>query len=390
MPERPIFVDGVARLMFPRPADGPFDLLDSSFDNLGNSIHAEAPFSFWDDGSRQVVDLRSVRFQEGWSFDQAIDFVNECDGMLVLSAANFIQFDGDSTARRTSYARLQSSLERLAGPLVVLGMGVQSPRGWDAFAHPLPSEAVSLMQFLGDKCELISVRGDLSASVFRDYAGVDNVFVTGCPSFFQRPQAFRELRSGGVGARGLVSTSFTHFSLMVEGGLMRKAFRAGYEWIDVRYPFFTNLGLSGVGGSDRAELPVDLKVMSESGEDPLSAGDVRRYLQNHRRTFHGYHDWVAFNQRHVRFSWGTRLHVNMATLLAGKPALWIVHDSRTIEACNALRLPTVYLGDVQGMEVSEFEDVCNFDEMFDSLALLFTRFNEFCDAVSLPRIERPA
>ena len=39
------------------------------------------------------------------------------------------------------------------------------------------------------------------------------------------------------------------------------------------------------------------------------------------------------------FAYGTRIHGNIAALLAGTPAVVLAHDSRTLELCRSLRHP---------------------------------------------------
>lgn len=361
---------------------GGFDLVESSYDNAGNVIHAEAPFSFWDDGSGVVMDAREIRRHRGASLRHTIDFANRKNATYVLSAANFIQFEGFSEERRSSYDRLRRELERLDVPLVVLGLGVQAPRRWNPRDHRLPSEAVELMKFLGDRCKLVSVRGEFSASVLRDYAGVRNSVVTGCPSFFQDACAFESLyRALPDPGQGLTAFSVTNLSKPAEVEIFRRALDAGHTWVDVRHPDDGGAMLRRGLEARTIEAPTPPDVEEVASAADLSAVD--------RRHFVDYRSWIDFARRSVRFGYGTRLHANMALLLAGKPALWIVHDSRTIEATNALCLPTTTLQDVQKADLNDLERAIDYTPMFDNLTDLFARFNQFLELSGLPQVEAP-
>lgn len=46
------------------------------------------------------------------------------------------------------------------------------------------------------------------------------------------------------------------------------------------------------------------------------------------------------------FCFGTRMHGNMFAYLHGIPSLWVVHDARTFEMCEAMQLPYVLLNDL--------------------------------------------
>lgn len=368
IPRRPrgrvLVVDGVARHLLDAPRSSEFDLLESSYDNAGNVVHAEAPFSMWDDGSGAVIDGRRLRHRRANTFADTVDFANRKRASFVLSAANFIQFDGMSKERRASYSRLRKDLERLEGPLIVLGLGVQAPRRWNPRDHALPQEAVDLMRFLGERCGVISARGEFSAGVLRDYAGVRNVIVTGCPSFFQRPEAFAELRENLRGRKlGLTAISVTNLRKPAELEMLSRAAAAAHVWVDVRHP-----------------LPADDEVVEDSYGTPIRI-DRRGYLEH--RTWH--HDL----RRSFSFGYGTRLHANMAVLLAGLPALWVVHDGRTVDATNALHLPSITLREAVAAEPADLEAAAGFEEMFDHLDGMFGTFNRFLERVGLPGIETP-
>lgn len=361
-----LVVDGVARHLLdaPRFPSTDFDLLESSYDNAGNTIHAEAPFEFWDDGSGTVIDGRRLRARRGGPLEGTIDFANRHGATFVLSAANFFQFGGTSEARRASYERLQADLERLDVPLVVLGLGVQAPRWWNPRDHTLPQEAINLMKFLGERCVAISVRGEFTASILRDYAGVRNTIVTGCPSFFQRPEAFAELRNAlQIRRRGKTAFSVTNLWRSEELDLLSRAAGCGHEWIDVRHP---------MPGTDEAFL--------DNVGAPINA------------TWRGFVDarsWQFYLRSEYTFGYGTRLHANMALLLAGIPALWVVHDSRTVEAVNALHLPSVTIQEALDADPEELHKLAQYDNMFEFIDRLFSNFNDFLEQVDLPPIVGP-
>ncbi|MGP5387563.1 polysaccharide pyruvyl transferase family protein [Brachybacterium tyrofermentans] len=386
--EAPYLVDGVARdLLDSVPDEGEFGLLASSYDNLGNVLHAETPFALWDDGRGALIDGRRLRNRTGSTFAETVEFANESAGKFLLSAANFIQFGGHSVARRLAYKRLREDLERLEIPLVVLGLGVQAPRRWNPRDHALPPEAIDLLKLIGERCEVVSVRGEFSASILRDYAGVRNVMVTGCPSFFQRPQAFAELRRFLGGPRpGSVSFSMTNLSKPAEIELLGRAIRERQTFVDVQTGPLGEFSDALRREPELAQVPDALKAVLRGAPGHIRDAELRDFFRQRSVRFTRAADWMEMISREIGFSWGTRLHANMATLLAGRPALWVAHDSRTIEATNALRLPAVTLSEALEMSTEEMVMSVDYEPMFDHLSPLFWTFNQFLKASGLPEV----
>src|SRR5690606_29226210 len=83
---------------------------------------------------------------------------------------------------------IRRSLEKISRPnLVIFGLGSQAPTR-DLSQLKAPDEVVELMRYLGDRCEVVGVRGEFTKQAFEHFAGVKNTFVTGCPSVFSRPR----------------------------------------------------------------------------------------------------------------------------------------------------------------------------------------------------------
>ncbi|MEE2568481.1 polysaccharide pyruvyl transferase family protein [Pseudarthrobacter sp. J64] len=390
-----IVVDGVARRIpleaAPiRTGPGEFDLLESSYDNAGNIIHAEAPFSLWDDASGFVVDGRDYRRRTNAGFDETIDFANRHATHFVLSATNFLQFEGESPARRESYKRLMRSLDRLEIRLVVMGLGVQAQRRWNPKLHRLPAEAIEFMSFLGEKCSYIGLRGEFSASIFRDYAGVKNTRVIGCPSFFQRPESFTELRAFLSGTRhGSVSFNATNLNKPAEFDLARRAIDEDSFWVEVSNESLHRLALNSRVNPELAEVPAALRPLIAGSTPVIRRKHLVSYFSRRYRRFRDFAPWWQFNREEVRFSYGTRFHGNMATLLAGRPALWVTHDSRTLELATTLHLPAVSLTQALESSTADLEAATNYEATFDNVERLFHRFNDFLAENDLPVVQRP-
>lgn len=371
---KPIAVGGIVQSL---DVDFPF-----TDENSGNMIHGRAPFEMF----RGAADVRRSGWRDHYSAATVMDFINEQASHYVFSCANFIQFENHTERKKAAYTSLMKSLDQVKVPLVIFGLGAQAPSSGEAKAEDLPVEAIEFMKFLGEKCELISVRGEFTARVFREFAGVENTMVTGCPSFFQRPEAFQELRDYMAGPRkGGVSFNATHFRKPAERSLILRAVREDSFWLEVHDKDMHQFALDVLEDPELAEIPLPFRRYMTGSRPALTRRELVGYFARRYRLFRDVRPWYQFNREQVRLSYGTRFHGNMAALLAGRPGLWLTHDSRTAELTRTLHLPNMDVADAARTPTDELERMVNYEEMFDHLPSLFDNFNSYLGVYGLPQ-----
>ncbi|MBP8918158.1 MAG: polysaccharide pyruvyl transferase family protein [Micropruina sp.] len=360
----------------PRMPDAfPIDMRE----NAGNMIHGNAPFEMFPD----VVFYRDPMFtRDGVNFH---DYVNrECSHVLI-TLANTIRLGNPDGTR---YARFQSFLERCQVPIVIFGLGVQSPTR-ELPADALPTEAIELMKYLGDHTEKVGVRGEFTAAVFEHYAGVTNTFVTGCPSFFSRPSGFDDLAAALAENRtGRASFNGTKYGDPDEERMLIRAIQADAHWVESANPAAARYHRDLQRGSSRPRPPGFLKQAIRRRD--LSREQVEAYFAARFRIFRTPDAWYQFNREQVGFTYGTRFHSNMASLLAGVPALWVTHDSRTEEFTDYLRVPALPKEEATELSPAELRLRADYAPMYAALPELFARFNQYLSTHSLPAIPPPA
>lgn len=372
---KPIAVGGIAQEMVD---DFPF-----SDENAGNMIHGTAPFQMF----KSAVDVRRSGWRRHYTAAKPIDFINEQCSHYVFSCANMIQFDNFTERKREAYSSLMASLDPVKVPIVIFGLGAQAS-SIDTIDHEgLPDEAVEFMRFLGSKCEYIGVRGEFTARVFSELAGVQNTVVTGCPSFFQNPSAFVELRKFlNSRRRGGISFNATHLSSPLERAGMLRSIKENHFWLEVHSAAIHRFHIQALRDPELAEIPQVLAPLASGSYPELGHAQLVEYFQSRYRLFRDVRPWYQFNREHVRFSYGTRFHGNMASLLAGRPALWLTHDSRTEELARQMNLPNLPLEESIGMSSSELEEATDYSSMFESLEAQFENFNGYLKLNGLPAI----
>lgn len=348
-------------------------------ENSGNVIHANAPFEMFD----------SVAFYKDSLFSSEnlgnfIDYINSHASHLIVTFANTFRLGKEDG---TKYERLMSFLKKVRIPIVPFGLGAQAPNV--DLSLGLPPEASDLIKYLGDHCEQVGVRGDFTAEVLKHYGGITNVVVTGCPSFFSRPQAFSVLARNLQNRRdGSPSFNGTVYQNPAEKTMLVRAIVENHWLVEPVNQKTAQYSHDLRSGQTKISPPWFLKGPIKNGD--VSADKVEDFFRNRMVLFRRPESWYEFNRQQVSFTYGTRFHANMASLLSGVPALWVTHDSRTEELARTLRLPAVSRAEATNLATDELAQLIDYTPLFDNLGELFERFNRYLDAHELPRIPVPS
>lgn len=351
-------------------------------ENSGNMIHGNAPFEMFENCFFRYEDYWRVTGAKTFS-----EFVNRHCSHLVVTLANTFRMNADDGSK---YERLHSFLRSIDKPIVIFGLGVQSDTD-DVTSGTLPTEAIKLMKFLGERCAAVGVRGALTQRVFKHFAHVDNTFITGCPSLFSRPEQIAELaRNLHPTAAGLPAYCGTKFHTDGEKPMLYRAIRAGAYLIEPVNRFNHEYYVKASQGVSTAEIPYFLKGYKGFSSRSDVDAEIREYFASKYRLFRHTKPWYQFNAESVSFTYGTRFHVNMASLLSGKPALWVTHDARTRELADFLHLPNISQRDAVELEPQEIRGLLVYDDFFANIGRLFDNFNEYLALNGLPEVKSPA
>jgi hypothetical protein len=111
--------------------------------------------------------------------------------------------------------------------------------------------------------------------------------------------------------------------------------------------------LEAIAAKDPARVATSVQQIAERFDISASREDVRAFLERRMRIFFAVDDWVGCMAT-MSVAIGSRFHGNVAAILAGTPAFCLVHDMRTRELCELLRLPHMILDrPVTGEEILE-------------------------------------
>lgn len=250
------------------------------------------------------------------------DRVSEAYDAVVLPFANAFRPEFvRSLERWTAFIR------RLRIPVTVLGVGAQSRLDYDVRPlAPIKAPVKAFVSAVLDRSPSIGVRGDFSNEYLRSL-GFDAVTTIGCPSMFMRGALPPPRPTPGP----LTPASRLAINLtpgVSHPGLLRRH-------LD-RYP-----GLVYVPQS-QAELRMMTwgvpAHVSDGGAD--YPGDLSHpvFGEDKARYFLDASTWVDFLAG-VDFTFGSRIHGNIAALVTGGRAHVLVHDSRTRELSEYFEIP---------------------------------------------------
>jgi hypothetical protein len=312
-------------------AAGPSEYLhrDLMATNIGNLLFSDAAHKLLSTPRTEVIP-NNMRADP--SPERAAQ-INEAFDFCVIPLANAFR-----PSFQKSLDRLSTLIEQLTIPVVVLGVGAQVGADYNTDdLRPLEASIRRFVTAVLDRSASIGVRGEFTAG-YLNSLGYCDVDIIGCPSMFLHGDTFPDIRIpepfstssriainlspdaipvGDIaGLAAQARTRFPHLmyfaqnlvdaELLFWGDTSVEAGREDSFPLQISHPLFQ---------CDQVTVPLDPKTWIEQ----LSTYD---------------------------FAYGTRIHGNIAALLAGTPAVVLAHDSRTLELCRYFDLPHRLLADL--------------------------------------------
>jgi hypothetical protein len=228
--------------------------------------------------------------------------------------------------------RISACIERLTIPVTIFGVGAQAASESDHESiRTLSSSVTRFCRAVLKRSPSIGVRGEFTANFLRSLGfSADEIQVIGCPSAFltegisELPDRVPDLHAN--------SRLAINLSPEVPGAKeMAEAHRKGYR------------NLTYIAQNSR-DLRLLLDRRFEAPDEALKLAPITpgNPLFNVRQStlFLDPYPWIA-SMKQQDFSFGTRIHGNIAALLAGTPAVVVAHDTRTLELARYFEIPHV-------------------------------------------------
>lgn len=325
------------------PGEDIHSLLEKRGGNTGNIVFVNAI-------KEQILFDEESWFHEG--MDEQSVYIVPCSSFL-HAANKWIE-------------KLTDILEHTHARVILVGLGAQAHFGdtVNKTIRHLSHKQVRFFQIIGERTKSIGVRGEFTAECL-NALGIKNSRVIGCPSvFLYLDGCFREIKGKGTKRSILTLTPGRNAypQKLLQIGIKMKS-----TWImqEERELYTT---YRGAGGWIKKELffpGVDMRVL-------------QRYQKSGTMLF-DFHEWNRFLlDGRYDFAFGTRFHGNMMCLRNGIPTLWLVHDMRTWELTEYLRLPHLDIRAIQeDMDAQKLMDLCDYDDFMKRYPVTFKNYCDF-------------
>lgn len=357
-----------------RSGKSPFEVFDPSkvrkpnliANNSGNILFANSVYKAL---SAHGVEIDVNRYKT--SFLSAGE-INERYDCFVIPLANSFRksFIGQLNA-------LTDLIEDLTIPCVVVGVGAQTDLNHKLLGgSPIDAEVKRFAGAVLDRSASIGVRGEFTKEYLGNL-GFSDVDVIGCPSMF--------LNGGSLNVQKRVSSLSTNskIALNLTPGMtdaVCNLFRRGWK-------NFPNAVYVSQDGNDYEYVYMGKPINGLRKGDALPALlNHPLYKKNQVKFFYDVSPWLE-EMRSVEFSFGTRIHGNVFSLLAGTPALVVAHDSRTLELARYFEIPHIRSIDIdETTSVESLYETADFTNTCGNHLARFEVFRKFFKRNGLPFI----
>ena len=288
------------------------------------------------------------------------DQVNDEYDAFVLPLANAFRPSFQTELRNTT-----AFIEKLKIPFLMLSGGAQLPLSGDATSlEPIRDDVKRFARAVLNHSHALSVRGERTADYLKSL-GIHQVEVVGCPSLTFRGPGHQIRVPNSLSADAKIAYNI-ETSLDLEIGL--------FESIEAQY--------------DAVYFPQDRRTLEGMlwGTDPYEGRPSGLPLsRSHTQFTQGkaeYHldafTWIE-RLRAFDFSVGSRIHGNIAAILAGTPAYLLAHDSRTLELAEFFHIPVrkVIPGKDSGLTIAEVIEDIDYSSFNRNHALRFNAMSDF-------------
>lgn len=332
--------------MSPLDNQTPFQVImnNSIGNNIGNMLFPHSIFRTLMTGDTQIDTINFSKLSSGRiAIREEANRINKEYDFLVLPFANAfrVSFIGE-------LKRITAIVKRLTIPCVVVGVGMQAALGKELSNRALAEAVTNFVTAILDKSSCLGLRGEHTAEYLKSlgFQAERDYTVIGCPSMFMygkdlpKPDVRDLTPDSSVSMNSKISLPQNFHNFMYRCRQQIPDYYYVPQVIEEIYRMYVG-------------MPFPQKFIKKVPKNfPADFADPV-YAEDHARAFFNVKTWLAFLQQRD-FSFGSRIHGNIAAILAGVPVYVFVSDQRILELVDYHNIPHSMIADIK-KETSIFD-----------------------------------
>lgn len=335
-----------------------YETLYTEIHNYCNDVWTNSGNKVWLQG---IVSELSTKDNEIFFLENNYtwDFINEYFDAIVYSTANLFQKIYKEAIERRTEALNNSKI-----PIYVISCGAQggldeSPR---AVVTGMEHTIASFLDAIYSSGGELGLRGGFTKEVL-DRVASNTARVIGCPSLFQNG---KDLHISNE------KIEFSEFNAVINGSLfLAKELVAGNNYFIDQDAF--------------AEELYNVELYEQSNADFIShclrkfgLKETELMMQRKIKLFMDIPEWMAFLKRkNISFSFGSRIHGNVLSILGGIPSLIFPIDTRTLEMAEFYHIPVSKTKPNNVKKLYEMYLQTDYSEFNKQYISLYNEFEQF-------------
>ncbi|MDO5145611.1 MAG: polysaccharide pyruvyl transferase family protein [Eubacteriales bacterium] len=313
--------------------------------------------------------------------EEQVDRWNEEYDMFLIPLAN---------AFRTSFQKelvcITDLVNRLKIPCVVVGVGLQSLLDKEGWEFPFDEDVRVFVEAVLKKSSMIGLRGEITAEYLRrlGYSAEKDYTVIGCPSLYTFGDSLPTPRLTDLTVNSKVAVNY---KMELPAKLYR--FLRGQEALFTDSVFISQVVpeikmiYAGFPYFNEKNLEVEVEDYPMHFSDSLMQNDrVVGVVEDI--------SWMEY-LRQRDFSFGSRIHGNIVSILAGTPCYIFAGDCRVKELAQYHNIPYMEWQDVrEDTNVIDLYQKTDYSQLKRGHRERVSHYLDFLDKNNVPRIEREA
>ncbi len=354
-----------------RPMDpAKFIIENHTGGNIGNMIftHSIAKTLLVDDDTTiDYVNIAREKMDRYYA-----DYVNDTYDYFVIPLANAFKVRGHE-----EMTKIANFVKMLKIPIGVVGVGIQRKIGPERFSdiYPHCDEAKNFVSAILDKSPIIGVRGETTAEFLTDlgFKAEKDFTVIGCPSMYTYGDTLPEIKPLELSENSRIA-----FNSKIE-----------FEKLEDYKPFmeFTKKNMELFPNYCYVQQQIDDVRMIFLENYKVKRRKNKMYDINKALSFVDIPSWIEYFKNDVDFSVGSRIHGNVASVLAGTPAVTVPFDRRVLELADYHNIPLIGFDEInENTTLYDIAEKVDFNAVHKGHKERFDHYIDFLHKLNLDTI----